>query len=107
MDSVKLEPEGAFYSALAESFFKHPGKSDPVGKHNIKDISKVWKIGQKITTKMITSLSPLPNDEGLELEGYEDLGQSSSKVSTPQKSTPRNSKGNENMRGSLSERMRF
>ncbi|QYT06075.1 hypothetical protein H0G86_012942 [Trichoderma simmonsii] len=70
MDSPQLEREGFFYSALARYFFKHPGKSDLVGKHNIKEIAKAWEIGLEITSGMVES--PIPLEDGLVLEGYEE-----------------------------------
>ncbi|KAL7907902.1 P-loop containing nucleoside triphosphate hydrolase protein [Trichoderma velutinum] len=75
MDSPQLEQEGAFYFALAEFFFKYPGKSEMVGKHNIKDIAKAWIVGQRITPRMISA--PVPKREGLELEGYKNANDAS------------------------------
>ncbi|KAL7951502.1 P-loop containing nucleoside triphosphate hydrolase protein [Trichoderma barbatum] len=71
MDSLKLEREGLFYSALAEYFFKHPGKSDLIGNHNLKDIAQAWKIGRPITTALINAPIPLPNGQGVHLDGYQ------------------------------------
>ncbi|KAL6822556.1 P-loop containing nucleoside triphosphate hydrolase protein [Trichoderma camerunense] len=70
MDSPKLEHECLFYSALAQYFFNHPDKSDLVGKHNIKEIAKAWKIGHEITSSMVES--PIPLEDGLVLESYEE-----------------------------------
>lgn len=72
MDSSELEQEGHFYSALADFFFKHPEKSDLVGKHNIKDIAASWKLGMPVTLEMVEEPSPLSNGKGLTLVNADD-----------------------------------
>ncbi|PNP56079.1 hypothetical protein THARTR1_03604 [Trichoderma harzianum] len=91
MDSRKLEREGFFYSALAKYFFKHPGKSDLVGKHNIKQIAKAWKIGHRITSRMVAS--PIPLEDGLILDGYEEADDEDT---APGKTTLRKKKSERN-----------
>ncbi|KAL6693655.1 P-loop containing nucleoside triphosphate hydrolase protein [Trichoderma pleuroticola] len=101
MDSRKLEREGFFYSALAKYFFKHPGKSDLVGKHNIKQIAKAWKIGHKITSRMVES--PIPLEDGLILDGYEEADDEDT---APGKTTLRKKKSERNGKGVLTKKAR-
>ncbi|KAH6605463.1 hypothetical protein Trco_007170 [Trichoderma cornu-damae] len=100
MDSAKLEKEGLFYSALADFFFKNPGKSDLVGKQNIKEIAAAWKVGMPITVEMVDEPVALPEGEGLELEGGAEAGSQGSQTQaggtqrlTPRKATPRKQRG--------------
>lgn len=101
MDSRKLEREGFFYSALAQYFFKYPGKSDLVGKHNIKQIAKAWKIGHEITLRMVES--PTPLDDGLILEGYEEADDEDT---APRKTTPRKKKSERSAKEALTKKAR-
>ncbi|KAK4082218.1 uncharacterized protein Triagg1_2030 [Trichoderma aggressivum f. europaeum] len=88
MDSRELELEGFFYSALAQYFFKYPGKSDLVGKHNVKHIAKAWEIGLEITPRMVGS--PTPLDDGLVLDGYKEADDENT---APRKTIPHGGRG--------------
>ncbi|KAL7955900.1 P-loop containing nucleoside triphosphate hydrolase protein [Trichoderma compactum] len=101
MDSPKLEREGFFYSALAQYFFKYPGKSDLVGKHNIKQIAKAWKIGHEITSGMVES--PTPLDDGLILQGYKDADDEDT---APHTTTPGKTKSERNGKEGLTKKAR-
>jgi hypothetical protein len=65
MDEDDMRHEGYFYSALAEFFFKNPGQAFLVGRYNIREIARAWKIGMEITTEMVKNPIPLKVGEGL------------------------------------------
>ncbi|KAK0759222.1 hypothetical protein N5P37_008104 [Trichoderma harzianum] len=101
MDSPKLEHEGLFYSELAQYFFNHPDKSDLVGKHNIKEIAKAWKIGHEITSSMVES--PIPLEDGLVLESYEEADDEDTALG---KTTSRKEKGERHGKEALTKKAR-
>ncbi|KAM0258612.1 hypothetical protein ACHAQJ_003783 [Trichoderma viride] len=67
MDEDDMHREGYFYSALADFFFKNPQQAFLVGRSNIREIARAWKMGMEITIDIVKNPIPLEDGEGLSL----------------------------------------